>query len=82
MDGFDERSVASNVDDVWGGLRDCLLEVAGDVCGKSKGIRIQHHKETWWWNDEVAKKQRLYKIYHKSRKGSDRKKVADNKKKI
>ena len=25
MDGFDWRSVESNIDDVWGSLRDCLL---------------------------------------------------------
>ena len=53
------------------------------TCGKTKGIR--RHKETWWWNDEVAEvireKQQLYKIYNKSRKGSDKKKVADDKKK-
>ena len=83
MDGFDGRSAEGSVDDVWGGLRDCLLEVAGEVCGKTKGIR--RHKETWWWNDEVAEvireKQRLYKIYNKSRKGADKKKVADDKKK-
>ena len=42
MDGFDGGSVESNVDDVWGGLRDCLLEVAGEVCRKTKGI--QRHK--------------------------------------
>ena len=51
-----------------------MLEAANDVCGKTKGN--QQHNETWWWNDKIAEvikeKQRLYKIYDKSRKGVDK----------
>src|SRR5664279_5229462 len=36
----------------------------------------QRHSQTWRWNDEVAKvikeKQRLYKLYEKSKKDEDR----------
>src|SRR5664279_3650434 len=36
---------------------------------------------TWWWNDEVAKvikeKQRLYKLYEKSKKDEDRNRVEE-----
>ena len=81
---FEERlagRVAGNVDEVWGGLRDCLLEVADDVCGRTKGN--QRHSETWWWNAEVAEvtkeKQRLYRIYDKSKKGLDRVNMEENK---
>jgi len=52
------------VDDLWRGLKQCLLEVAEEVCGETKGR--QRHRETWWWNDEVAElvknKRRLFKI--------------------
>jgi len=40
-----------DVEVVWGGLRECLLDVAGELCGKTRGT--QWHHETWWWNDEV-----------------------------
>jgi len=29
------------------------METAQDICGMTKGPR--RHKETWWWNEEVAK---------------------------
>ena len=54
-----------------GSLRDCLLEVADEVCGRTKGN--QRHSETWWWNAEVGKvikeKRQLCKIYEKSKEG-------------
>ena len=69
------------VDVVWGALRDCLLDVADEVCGRTKGK--QRHSETWWWNAEVAEvieeKQRLFKIYDKSKTGSDKLKTEENK---
>jgi len=53
----------------WGSFRDCVLDVAEKVCGKTRGR--QRHRETWWWNDEVAKsvreKQRLFRIYQRSK---------------
>ena len=70
-----------DVNVVWGGLRDCLLDVADEVCGRTSGK--QQHKETWWWNDEVAavirEKRRLYRIYDKSKKGSDQLEMEENK---
>ena len=42
-----------NVDMIWNELRNCLLEVSEDLCGKTKGR--QRHEKTWWWNDDVAK---------------------------
>ena len=72
--------VDGNVNETCGGLRDCLLEVANEVCGKTKGI--QRHSETWWWNSEVGKviyeKRRLLKIYEISKKGLDKAKITVN----
>jgi hypothetical protein len=80
----EERSamrVDGNVDATWGSLRDCLLEVADEVCGRTKGN--QRHSETWWWNAEVGKvikeKRRLYKIYEKSKKCLQKSKMTENK---
>ena len=40
------------------------------VCGETKGI--SRHKETWWWNDEVAalvqEKKRLFRLWKGPRK--------------
>src|SRR5260221_512039 len=62
-----------DVESTWNGQKDCLLGVAEEVCGKTKGL--PRHKETWWWNDEVAKviqeKRRLYKMWSKSRTVED-----------
>ena len=57
----------SDVEGVWNGLKTCLLEVAEDVCERTKG-RLRH-RETWWWNDEVANavevKRSLYSVWRK-----------------
>ena len=37
-----------------------MKETAQDICGMSKGQR--RHKETWWWNEEVAEAVREKKI--------------------
>ena len=37
-----------------------MMETAQDICGMTKGPR--RHKETWWWNDEVAEAVREKKI--------------------
>jgi len=29
-----------------------MMETAEKICGKSKGT--SRHKETWWWNEQVA----------------------------
>jgi hypothetical protein len=75
-----EVRVEGNAEIVWGGLRDCLLKAADEVCGRTTGN--QRHSETWWWTDDVAEvikeKRRLYKIYEKSKKGSDQSKKDDD----
>ena len=56
---------------VWRELKDCMLEVADEVCGRSIGR--PRHSETWWWNNEVAEvireKNRLFRIFEKSKNG-------------
>ena len=37
-----------------------LTETAQDICGMTKGP--PRHKETWWWNEEVAEAIRNEKI--------------------
>ena len=63
--------IGGNVNETCGSLSDCLLEVADEVCGRTKGN--QQHSETWWWNSEVGRvikeKRRLFKIYEISKKG-------------
>jgi hypothetical protein len=62
-----------DVEGVWNGLKSCLLGVAEDVCGRTKGR--SRRRETWWWNDEVAEavdeKRRLYRLWRK-RQGSQK----------
>jgi len=36
----------SDVEMAWQGLKECLLEVAGEVCGTTKGK--QRLSESWW----------------------------------
>jgi hypothetical protein len=70
-----------DVDMLWAGLRNCLLEVADEVCGMTKGH--QRHSETWWWNQEVAEvikeKRRLFKVYEKSKQDGDKILIEENK---
>ena len=53
-----------DVEMVWNDLKGCLMEEAIAVCGETKGIK--RHKETWWWNEEVAalvkEKRRLFNL--------------------
>ena len=76
----DTRS-AGNVDTIWNELRNCLLEVSEDLCGKARGR--QRHEKTWWWNDDVAKvikeKQRLFRIYDKSKGTEEKTLIEENK---
>src|SRR5664279_2367073 len=73
------REDEGNVDTIWCSLKECLLGVTDEVCGRTKGK--QRHSQTWWWNDEVAKvikeKQRLFKLYDKSKKDEDRIRVEE-----
>ena len=70
-----------DVEVVWSSLRKCLLDVASEVCGNTRGK--QRHLETWWWNDEVAElvkeKRRLFKIYNRSKMGTDKQEILEDK---
>ena len=50
---------------VWKDLKECMLSNAVGVCRETKGVT--RHKETWWWNDEVAalvqEKKRLFRLW-------------------
>jgi len=63
------RQNGEDLESSWRGLKDCLLEVSDQVCGRSKGPA--RHKETWWWNkdteDAVKEKRRLYQIWDAKR---------------
>ena len=76
-----DGEIDGDVEVVWGGLRKCLLDVAEEVCGKTRGR--QRHRETWWWNDEVAElvreKRRLFGIYNKSKKRPDKRTLLEDK---
>ena len=39
-----------DVEQMWDGLRKCMVNEAEAVCGRSKGPPRQ--RKTWWWNDE------------------------------
>ena len=57
------------VDEKWQRMRDSLVSTAQAVCGVRRNP--PRHKETWWWNEEVAKavesKKKLYKNWKKDR---------------
>ena len=42
----------AGVEDMWKNFKECLIEEAVVVCGETWGIR--RHKESWWWNEEIA----------------------------
>ena len=48
------------VHDNWQQMKNIMMETAQDICGMTKGPR--RHKETWWWNEEVAEAVRDKKI--------------------
>ena len=53
-------------------MKDIMVETAQDICGMTKGPR--RHKETWWWNEEVAEAVRDKKIKYGKWKKETRKK--------
>src|SRR5258706_5276346 len=59
---------------MWKGLKDCLLETSEEECGRTKGLT--KHRETWWWNQEVAKvveeKRSRFKTWNRTRTEEDR----------
>jgi len=64
-----ERQDGEDLERMWKGLKDCLLQTSDQVCGRSKGAA--RHKETWWWNKDieiaVKEKRRLYVLWDESR---------------
>ena len=54
----------TGVEEMWKNFKECLTEEAIEVCGETLGMR--RHKESWWWNEEIAalvkEKQRLFKL--------------------
>ena len=59
-----------------------MLDVAGEVCGYTKGKH--RHSETWWWNKDVDVavhiKRELFRIWRQCRNEEDRKKYCEAKK--
>ena len=49
------------VNDHWQQMKGIMMETAQDICGMTKDP--PRHKETWWWNEEVAEAVRNKKIY-------------------
>ena len=54
----------AGVEDVWKNFKESLIEEAVEICGETRWMR--RHKESWWWNEEIAalvkEKQRLFKL--------------------
>ena len=63
-----------DVENLWMKLKERLLEVADEVCGRAEGPL--RHREWRWWNEEVAKvmdeKRRLFSMWKKSNSEEDR----------
>ena len=64
-----------NVEQIWDGLRQCMVKEAEAVCGRSKGP--PRHRETWWWNDEIGeeveRKRRLFLVWRNNEPGEKKK---------
>ena len=64
-----------NVEQIWDELRQCMVQEAEAVCGRSKGP--PRHRETWWWNDgigeEMERKRRLFLMWKNSKPGEEKK---------
>jgi hypothetical protein len=62
-----------HAESMWNELKDYLLAVSEETCGRTKGR--PRHRETWWWNEDVAsainEKRRLFKIWRQSKLESD-----------
>jgi len=59
------------VNDHWQEMKGLMMETAQDICGMTKGPH--RHKETWWWNEEVAEAVREKKIKYRKWKKETRK---------
>ena len=60
----------TSVEEVWRYFKECLTEEAIEVCGETRVMK--RHKESWWWNEEIAalvkEKQRLFELWKRSKK--------------
>jgi len=52
-----------DVSEHWHKIKKIMMETAQHICGMSKGPC--RHKETWWWNEEVAEAVREKKIKYR-----------------
>ena len=50
------------VNDHWQQMKGIMMETAQDISGMTKGSC--RHKETWWWNEDVAEAVRENKIIY------------------
>ena len=67
------------VSDHWQQMKCLMMETAQEICGMTKGPR--RHKETLWWNEEVAEAVREKKIkYGKWKKENTEKARMEHKK--
>jgi len=41
-----------DVNEHWQQMKGIMMETAPDICGMTKGLH--RHKETLWWNEELA----------------------------
>jgi len=55
------------VNDYWLQMKGIMMQSAQDICGMTKGPC--RHKETWWWNEEVAEAVRDHKISAEVKEG-------------
>ena len=57
----------------WLAMKKIWLEAAAEVCGWTQGKG--RHKETWWWNEEVARvveeKNAKFAIWNQTRRIKD-----------
>ena len=58
-----------NVEQIWDGLRQCMVKEAEATCGRSEGL--PRHREPWWRNnairEEVERKRRLFLMWKNSK---------------
>ena len=45
-----------DAESMWNELKDCLLEVSEETCGRTKGQ--PRHRETWWWTEDIEVRSR------------------------
>jgi len=63
------------VNDYWLQIKGIMMQSAQDICGITKGPR--RHKETWWWNEDVAEAVREKKTrYRKWKKNTNEAKMS------